>query len=684
MLVKPDRRTQVLAAATAAFLGGASFIATALAEEVGQNLNAKPLPVALIAPQSASNGARPDISALRYYANRGEQDRLQAEIQRLKALYPNWKQPDNIFADESEEEQGLWSMFAEGDIDGITRQIAKLSEDIPGYQPSAELLDKVRQRMLRRDIAKAYKAEKWQSVVDQLNATPSLLVTNDLELLWFAAESYARLERPKDALSAFKAAFASSTTPQERRATMQKASGMLATEAALSLLDSAEELSLDEILRGEVEAAIVRGALGRSAQTGEELPRMLEKHVAKFEKDTRASGQTEDAELLAWSNFGRSQWQQAHDWFTLAAVKDDPKAIEGLIMASKRLGRTEQAVALADKWQDRTPEIGALYLGLRAPLLLTPKPSDPGETFLQNYAARTLSLESGEGAEALGWFAFNTKQYAASRAWFTKAMEWEDTETAAFGLAMVASQTADRTAFDTLKAHYGAKYKRVATLAFAPVQKRMAGAAVKRRSSASARAGSLRGKIAKLYQGKKYSACLRESRKLRSFGPLKAADHQMRGWCLLGADRPSEAERAFAAAVRMGGKKSGVSAYGESLAALRLGKTNAALSIANNAGLTTKQRRTIDIEILSQRARAAFNNQDYGATIYALDQRARLTGEGRDLALMRGWAHFHSGRKGIARQVFATLDGQLSTQETRRGLSAVRTAFNRQTNFNQE
>jgi len=168
------------------------------------------------------------------------------------------------------------------------------------------------------------------------------------------------------------------------------------------------------------------------------------------------------------------------------------------------------------------------------------------------------------------------------------------------------------------------------------------------------------------------------SRKLRSYGPLVGAGHQMRGWCLLNAKRPAEAEQAFASAVRLGGKGLRESAYGQALAALRTGKTNAALDIAENHNLSSKQRRTVDVELLTQRARAAFANQDYAATVYALDQRAKIARETRDLTFMRGWAHFHAGHYQDAKSIFAVLDQQLSTRDTVKGLNAAqrRLAFN--------
>ena len=673
MLVSPFQKVGVLALVVSALSASAALAGQMDATGIKvASVDPVTRPLIGTTPLVGANGARPDTAALRYYATRGEQGRVQAEIRRLKQLYPGWQQPENIFSDQSSDEKQLWGLFSTGKYSELKQQLASLKIEKPEFVPSPELLTKLEAREQRTAIAMHHQAGAWSKVIEGANANPELLMGEDVELLWFVANAYARLERPADALEAYTAAFTSSRTKQERKATMQKAATALSTQAALTLLDSTEELSTDEVLKGEIEDAVVRGALARSAETGEELPAILVGRIKAFEARARMSGLEQDAVLLAWSNFGRSQWKEASKWFAIAGEKsNDPKVIEGGIMSAKRAGELAKATTLATKWQDTSPEIGALYLGLTAPSLLVRNPEPlPGE-FLQGYSAKTVSLKSGEGAEALGWYAYNVKQLDAAKAWFAKASEWELTETSVLGQALTAQRLKDRATFDMLKASYDTKFAKIAALKFKLRPKRGKYVAVKRRSTSSDRAGKLRGKIASLYKAKRYGECLRLSRTLRTYGPLKGVDHQMRGWCLLGAKRPAEAERAFAAAVRMGGKGKTPSAFGQSLAALRSGKTNEALDIASSNRLTAKQRKTVDVELLTQRARAAFNNQDYAASVFALNKRSKLVPETRDLTLMRAWAHHHTGQSAKARQIFAMLDAQLSTRETRRGLGQV-------------
>jgi hypothetical protein len=67
----------------------------------------------------ATQQAQPkvDESALRYFASRGDKARLQAEISRLQALYPNWTPPaDPLAVPQGGDKQleAMWQLYSEG------------------------------------------------------------------------------------------------------------------------------------------------------------------------------------------------------------------------------------------------------------------------------------------------------------------------------------------------------------------------------------------------------------------------------------------------------------------------------------------------------------------------------------------------------------------------------------------
>ncbi len=623
-------------------------------------------PALAVEPDRQNTEARPDTAALRYYAMRGEQDRVKAEIARLRSLYPNWKQPANIFQDRTVFEEKLWALFGTGVVGDIEAELARLKLEEPDFEPSIEFQTKFAARLERNAIAVAWTAEDWEKILEVANDNPKLMLGEDVELIWFVADAYSHSQRPEDAATAMKAAFAVARDGDERRATLRKASEILPIELVEELADV--QIGADP----SVDGAIVRGALVRNARLGLPLPQSLVPALIKYEKEVLASPTHDEATLMAWWRFATADYPAAHTWFTLAMDKPTPKIAEGAIMAAQRSSHLVRAGELLQAWLDKSEQLGKLYINAYAPRLLEGQQELP-ETFIAQFAGKTSELSSGEGAEAMGWYAYNASQLPTAAAWFDSAIVWEETETAVYGRALTARRLEDRTSFDRIKLGY-ASYPQIASLEF-EIEKVITKQPRKpRRIVRSKPRNTSRTAIESAYAKKQYSRCLTLLDKLRP--PLLAKDYQMRGWCLLGAKRPSEADRAFSRAVAMGGELRSPSAYGQALAALRDGKTNRALDIANSNKLPAKQRREIDVEILTQRARAAFNSKDYAASIHALNRRREMTTESRDLSFMRAWAHHHSGDYTGAQDLFATLDSQLSTPETRSGMGASRLELN--------
>ena len=488
------------------------------------------------------------------------------------------------------------------------------------------------------------------------------MLGEDVELIWFVADAYSHSQRPEDAATALKAAFAVARDGDERRATLRKAAEILPVELVEDLADV--QIGADPAVDG----AIVRGALVRNARLGLPLPQSLVPALNKYEKEVLANPTHEEATLMAWWRFATADYPAAHTWFTLAMDKPTPKIAEGAIMAAQRSSHLVRAGELLQVWLDKSEELGRLYINAYAPRLLEGQQELP-EPFIAQFAGKTSELSSGEGAEAMGWYAYNASQLLTAAAWFDSAIVWEETETAIYGRALTARRLKDRPGFDRIRLGY-ASYPKIASLEFEIEKVITRGSRKPQRIVRSKPRNTSRTAIESAYAKKQYARCLTLLDKLRP--PLLAKDYQMRGWCLLGAKRPAEADRAFSRAVAMGGESRSPSAYGQALAALRDGKTNRALDIANSNKLPAKQRQEIDVEILTQRARAAFNGKDYAAAIHALNRRRELTTESRDLSFMRAWAHHHSGDKNGAQDIFATLDSQLSTPETRQGLGAAR------------
>src|SRR5918998_898906 len=69
----------------------------AIAQQTGPASNQQPVG-STPAPTPPANGSQPQVdeSALRYFASQGDTRRVNAEIARLRALYPNWTPPSDL------------------------------------------------------------------------------------------------------------------------------------------------------------------------------------------------------------------------------------------------------------------------------------------------------------------------------------------------------------------------------------------------------------------------------------------------------------------------------------------------------------------------------------------------------------------------------------------------------------
>ncbi|MBL8590122.1 MAG: hypothetical protein JNK46_16430, partial [Methylobacteriaceae bacterium] len=145
------------------------------------------------------------------------------------------------------------------------------------------------------------------------------------------------------------------------------------------------------------------------------------------------------------------------------------------------------------------------------------------------------------------------------------------------------------------------------------------------------------------------------------------------GWCLLNAGRPAEAGIAFDRALGAPGRVGADAAYGKSLALLQANDPKVAAAVASQAPLSAQRRGEIGVMALEQRVYDAYNKSDYVGALGLLRQRGGFAVESRDLTLIRAWSLYQLGKIDDAERLFRTLDAQMSTKETRSGLSAIET-----------
>jgi len=600
---------------------------------------------------------RVDESALRYYAAQHAQARVDAEIRRLRALYPGWEPPADLYRPGAADEQALWDLYGHDQIDQLKLEIERRTARQPGWRPSADLLDKLRRKEMRVDLIKASDAADWAKVREIAERDPKLIGGDDLEVVWRIAEAAAKTGARDRALELYKAALVAARTAEERTGTVRKALAVLGADAAGPLF-AGERPGPDgkgefEVLRVDVSRAVVadwlKGAPNAPWPTTD------------ADRLTRAAAATDggadDAVLLGWAEHRRKGWAAAERWFDLAGKRGaGAKAVLGGVLVREATGRHDEAVKLAMTATD-DPEVATLFLDLAAADLTRPNAAKIPADRVAEVAKIADKIESGDAAQALGWYAHSARQYRAAAAWFAKAMAWRPSVKSAEGHLLAEKALGDRKEFARLDADYRGRFPDLPRLVFEEPTKRVAAAP------------------APAPAAKRSCASLVAERILR--GSTSAPDALAAGWCLMDLNRAEEAAAAFDAARTGDARIASEAAYGRALALLRSGRTDDAARAAASGALTEARRDEIGRIVLAQQAIALFDRSDWRATLDTLDRRRAHAAEPRDLMTMRAWSLYHLGRRAEAFDLFTLLDAQLSTRESRAGLAASGPLANR-------
>ena len=353
----------------------------------------------------------------------------------------------------------------------------------------------------------------------------------------------------------------------------------------------------------------VTQTLAAAAASGEAVPTdMLVRAGEAFAQARSANG----AQTLAWQRVSAKDWVAAAAWFQAARAwaaprEDDPKTAEGLVQALRELHRDDEAEELAYARASHDDTFRDLYLEIVADRLTRTPPAPPNEAGLKRYAEFVAAAKAATGAQALGWFSYNARQWPAAIAWFGKSLEWDANESAALGLALAQKQSGDRAAYARVVETYRDRFAKVGDLALGrsdrALEKRAVledGAAASPGAGADERPRSDGGSIASALNAKDYSACVARA---EAVGALNPAQQNALGWCLMNLGRIQESLRAFDASLRIAsGRTRDEAYYGKSLALLAAGEAVAASGAAAEANLTTEQRNAVGVQVLEQRA----------------------------------------------------------------------------------
>jgi tetratricopeptide (TPR) repeat protein len=682
--------------------------------ETQEEIGLMPMLLAQVMPQRAPAATPSDVdeSALRYFARQGDQRRLEAEIARLRALYPNWTPPaDPLIAPPSTDAalEEIWQLYSEGKLGQVRQKIAERQSADPSWQPPTDLTDRLALAESRERLINASENDQYGQVIAVASDNPQLLTCSEVDVLWRVAEAFAKTEREQRAHDAYRYILSNCDNGEERVATMQNASRLLSKPLVDDLL-KLERRDANNV--GEF--ASIRDNLARDtiAKAGDDTTITVPAETLKrIEGIAETEEMPADARLLGWYYLKRENIAAAEKWFRLALEKESTAdAAEGLALALIERDQFAEAEALMHRWRGESDNTRVVYLAAAANLLgLEPRPVLSSEV-LNRIVSEVVEAKSVEGARQLGWYSRAFEQHATARAWFSTALAWDaNDEPSAYGLALTHQLLGELANLAEIKRIWTGRSERIQLVGVAvteqgpsattmqplnpdlqprlqpqqvvvqtqpPAQQqvivqpnvqaapaplpRPAATAQPRATQAPAAANTARRGCANHVNPE-------------SLAPGSALN---RGWCLMDANRPVEAAQAFEIALRSGSDAARRDAsYGQSLAYLRAGLVNNAAVAAARAPQSRERARELQTSILAERALGAFERGRFVETLIALDQRAQIAPERIDLMVLRGYAYMRLGRIPDARRIFEAAAGT-GSRDAIRGLADIRNMQN--------
>ncbi|KQV27402.1 cellulose synthase [Rhizobium sp. Root1204] len=639
---------------------------------------------------TAATAATVDESALRYFASRGDTARLQAEISRLKALYPDWVPPKDPLAvpqNEDKQLETMWDLYAQGRYAEVRKAIAERQIAEPAWKPPADLIDRLTVAEARTRLINASDLKQYDTVVRIGSETPSLLTCSEVDVLWRVAEAFFRTDKAQRATDAYSYILNNCQNAAERLATVQKAAAILPAKSVEDLL--AKEKTAPD---GTMEFDSIRDDLARRFVAEANADGKLvvpPQYLARVEHLAETGGLASDALLLGWYHLPRGDMEAAEKWFRKARDKEDTaSASQGLALTL--IDRNDQLAAedTMYRWRDDSKDAKAVYLAATANLLALEPPVAISGEVLKRIAAEVIKSRDASTAQQFGWYARALNQPQTALQWFRAALGWKlDDEPSAYGLAVTYQQLDDLKGLSEIQRLWAGRSERIAKVG--EVEKPET---ANRQLPVANETVAVRRQPRKVvtsqdveYDQQEQVAVTRPRRTVSADRGCKSTINPQtlapeaaltRGWCLMERNRPMEAAAAFEVGMLGSSAKTREdAAYGQSLAYLRAGLSAKAAVSAIKAPQNRQRAFELQQAILADKAVAAFDAGRSREAILILDQLRQIGPERTDLLSLRGYAYLRLKRYADARRVFEAL-AAIGNRDGQRGLGILYQIFN--------
>ncbi|MGE8126386.1 hypothetical protein ACQKQD_05350 [Methylobacterium sp. NPDC080182] len=424
-------------------------------------------PAILADPATSRTTDMVDESALRYYAAQKQTTRMKAEIARLKRLYPGWNEPPDLNALQPSppEEAPLWDLFTAGRFDDLRAAIVARRSIDPAWQPSEELARKLRRAEFRSRIT-ALTGKDADAIIDLYRADSGALDPLDVQSIWMVADALGDTGSGDEAFELYKSILDGNADSGVRLATIQKAMAHLRMAQAERLIEmghrGANGASEFDAIRLDITRARIAAFLHEESA---ETPTPAD--LAAFQAVARKSGDPTQTSLLGWYAYKRRQFREALEWFKQAIARGgDAMVAHGLALTLRQLDMAREAEEVAYAWRDKFVGNELLYIDILEQKLTLPRPPAIEPARIARYAQVVTASTSGEGAQGLAWYAYNSCQFDTALEWFQRAVAWMPSEGTVFGYALTLQRLKRQRPYLEVVNRYDGLFAKVVDLLF--------------------------------------------------------------------------------------------------------------------------------------------------------------------------------------------------------------------------
>lgn len=601
-----------------------------------------------------------DLAALYFYAKERNTGRVDAEIRRLQAIHPGFVPPADLYAPEKErapDESTLWTLYEANDFTGIDAEIIRRKAEKPDYEPSKDFAAKLARKKDRIEITERAAAKDWTGVLAAAAAIDPA-ADPDVDLVWLLADAMSELGDKQGLVRVLRGlmdrADKARLSDEHLAVTLQKALKDFPASEVRQMMATLWPQGPAAAVATTLRLDMARKEVAFFNAEKEAAPVAIE-DVALLAAQAKSARQITDLSLMGWYNLKLEKPKEAEPYFQAALeIAPDPENAKGMYLSLSRQERDEEAYEFASRHLKDLSDDPVFLMNVLSPRFSAKDKEPVREDAMEAYSAAIGVTQAPDHGEILGWYAYNSRQFEAAEAWFRQAYDWEPSEDRIKGLALTFLQRGKKREYAALRAEFLEVYPDIwPEIAAAPAPKaRREAVAV---AAPQAESGGVSAGYYRHFQAKNYSACLAAIDRLGSAAG-RAEVQVIAGWCHYGLGRLREARAAFEAAIPGKPSVRADAVYGAALTYLKAKMTDDAEALIAAYPVSAERDRELRAEIYFQRARSAFDHARYDRVITALDARAALVAEPRDLTQLRGWSHYHMGDVQGAKAIFRQLD----------------------------